>query len=254
MASEANTGSDTRSVVERYNQRWTQGDLAGLFALYHPDLVFTDHYAGKTYQGATLRKHITDVIRRSALDSLAYTDAVRIDGDTAFVQYSETIRSAAGSTLLTVRACDVVRVRNGLIVEIQEYALPVHVQGGGAGAGQSAQRIGLTARGMGYLLNDLATHVSRDRPYLKPSLSLQDVADATGYSRNQISFALNHALGTTFYAFINRARVEHILREHTNLPPEGVLHLARSVGFRSVSTFYAAFRAVTGQRPKDHFG
>jgi AraC-like DNA-binding protein len=95
--------------------------------------------------------------------------------------------------------------------------------------------------------------MERDKPYLKPALSLQDVAKATGYSRNQISFALNHALGTTFYAFINRARIEYILLVNADLKAGGVQHLAESAGFRSVSTFYAAFRSVTGKSPRDHF-
>lgn len=253
MNAHADTESDTRATVELHNARWSAGDLEGLFALYHPDMVFTDHYSGKTYQGQSLRDHVTEVIRRSALDSLVYTDAVRVDGDTAHLQYSETIRSTSGAELLTIRACDVVRVLQGLIVDIQEYAIPVRPDAGPAGQTRAAEKVGLTARGLGYLLDDLATYISRDQPYLRPTLGLRDVAEATGYSRNQISFALNHALGTTFYAFINRARIEYILR--STIPPhrQGVQHLAESAGFRSVSTFYAAFRAVTGKSPRDYF-
>lgn len=254
MNAAADIDADTRTTVALHNARWAAGDLAGLFALYHRDMVFTDHYSGKTYRGATLREHVTEVIRRSALDSLVYTDVMRVDGDTAILQYSETIRSAHGKDLLTIRACDVVRVWQGQIVDIQEYAIPIQSGTAPGETGHAAGKIGLTARGLGYLLDDLATYIARDQPYLIPSLSLRDVAEAMGYSRNQISFALNHALGTTFYAFINRARIEHILRS-TSLPHDGAIQdLAESAGFRSVSTFYAAFRTVTGRRPRDHFG
>lgn len=253
MNADTATESDTRATVELHNARWSAGDLEGLFALYHGDMVLTDHYSGKTYQGQALRDHVAEVIRRSALDSLAYTDAVRVDGDTAYLQYSEAIRSANGKELLTIRACDVVRVRSGQIVDIQEYAIPVRPEAGRAGQASAAEKVGLTARGLGYLLDDLATYISRDQPYLRPTLGLRDVAEATGYSRNQISFALNHALGTTFYAFINRARIEHILRSHSQPLGQGVQHLAESAGFRSVSTFYAAFRVVTGKSPRDYF-
>lgn len=245
--------SDTRATVELHNKRWAQGDVAGLFALYHRDMLFTDHYSGKTYQGEALREHVSEVIRRSALDSLVYSDSVRVDGDTAFLQYTETIRSADGSALLTIRACDAVRVQRRLIVDIQEYAIPVQVEAIKGDPLRGAGKIGLTARDIGYLLNDLSTYMERDKPYLKPALSLHDVAKATGYSRNQISFALNHASGTTFYAFINRARIEYILRINADLKAQGVQHLAESAGFRSISTFYAAFKAVTGKRPREHF-
>lgn len=253
MKPDADLEQHTREIVEKHNQRWGAGDLEGLFSLYDPAMVFTDHYTGKTYTDTALREHIATVIQRSRLDSLHYTDAIRVDGDTAFLQYSETIRSARGNELLQIRACDVVRVRKGLIVDIQEYALPVQALDKAATAGQPAEKIGLTARGLGYLLDDLATYFEQDHPFLRPTLSLQDVANATGYSRNQISFALNQGLQTTFYAFINRARIEYLLSRHQALPPEGIGQVWQSAGFRSVSTFYAAFRAVTGKRPKDHF-
>ena len=162
--------TETRATVELHNKRWAQGDVEGLFALYHPDMLFTDHYSGKTYQGGPLRDHVAEVIRRSALDSLVYTDAVRIDGDTAFLQYRETILSADGSALLTIRACDAVRVQRRLIVDIQEYAIPVQAEALDGEQLRGAGKIGLTARDIGYLLNDLSTYMERDRPYLKPAL------------------------------------------------------------------------------------
>lgn len=243
----------TRLIVEKHNQRWGAGDLEGIFALYDPEMVLTDHYTGKSYTGANLRSHITHVIQRSRLDSLTYTDVIRVDGDTAVLQYSETIRSASGNDLLQIRACDVVRVRRARIIEIQEYALPAPSTRGSVASTQSGEKIGLTARALGYLLDDLATYFESNQPFLRTDLSLQDVANATGYSRNQISFALNHGLQTTFYSFLHRARVDYLVRHYPTLPPEGVAYLCKTAGFRSMSTFYAAFRAVTGKRPRDYF-
>jgi AraC-like DNA-binding protein len=253
MKPDADSQQQTRLIVEKHNQRWAAGDLEGIFALYDPDMVLTDHYTSKSYTGAGLRKHITQVIQRSRLDSLTYTDAIRVDGDTAVLQYSETIRSASGNDLLQIRACDVVRVRRALIIEIQEYALPARSPSDSVAPTQSAEKIGLTARALGYLLDDLATYFERDQPFLRPDLNLQDVANATGYSRNQISFALNQGLQTTFYAFIHRARIDYLMRHYQTLPAQGMAQVCKAGGFRSMSTFYAAFRAVTGRRPKDYF-
>lgn len=256
LASAPNALADqTRALVEEHNRRWAAGDLQGLLALYGPDMVFVEHYSGKRYQGELLRAHIAEVLRRSRLDSLRYSDAVRVDGDTATLQYQEDVGSASGGELLTVHACDVVRVAQGQIVEINEYAVP---QRSAAAPGQHpgarpAEKIGLSPRALGFLLDDLQTYMQRDQPYLDPGLNLQQVAQASGYSRNQISFALNQVLGSSFFAFVNRARIAHMLRLHAGQPGQVVQALAEASGFRSLSTCYAAFRAATGESPRSYF-
>jgi AraC-like DNA-binding protein len=86
-------------------------------------------------------------------------------------------------------------------------------------------------------------------PFCDPALSLPQVAQATGYTRNQISFALNQVRGIGFFDYLNRMRVEHLL--HYVQPPAtgGALAWAQAAGFRAASTFYAAFRAATGMSP-----
>jgi AraC-like DNA-binding protein len=246
--------TDTLHVVNTHNARWAAGDLPGLFALYHPDMVFTDHYTGQAHTGAALRQHIAAVIARSALDSLTYTDRVCVDGDTATLRYRETIRSAQGDELMAVRACDVVRVRDGLIVSIDEYAIPQADPTPATATGRPAAallKIGLTARAIGHLLADLDAWMQTAQPFCDPALTLQRVASATGYSRNQISFALNQVQGLGFFDYVNRVRVQHLLR-HVTVPAQGgVIAWSELAGFRSASTFYKAFRQVTGQSPAE---
>jgi AraC-like DNA-binding protein/ketosteroid isomerase-like protein len=256
-------GADTLTVVNTHNARWAAGDLEGLYALYHPDMVFTDHYTGQTYTGQTLRNHVAGVIGRSALGTLTYTDRVCVDGDTATLRYREVIRSAHGDDLMAVRACDVVKVRAGCIVSIDEYAIPESLVApvlspprprhrarvATAGAHQSLAKIGLTARALGHLLADLDAWMRAEKPFCQPMLTLQQVAAATGYTRNQISFALNQGRGVGFFEYLNRVRVEHLLQQ-VPVPAEGgVVAWSELAGFRSVSTFYKAFRAVTGESP-----
>jgi len=251
--------TETLYVVTEHNARWAAADLDGLFALYHPDMVFTDHYTGHRYVGEALRTHVTAVIKRSKLDSLTYTDRVRIDGDTATLRYREAIRSASGDALLTVTACDVVRVEHGLIVAIDEYAIPeqgtapVQVRRPAnkraQEVGNRMEKIGLSAREIGYLLADLDAWMQTARPFCDAALSLQQVAAATGYTRNQISFALNQVKGVSFFDYLNRIRVEYLLQA-VPMPVEGgVVAWAEQAGFRSTSTFYGAFRVVTGMSP-----
>jgi AraC-like DNA-binding protein/ketosteroid isomerase-like protein len=255
--------ADTLSVVNTHNARWAAGDLDGLYALYHADMVFTDHYTGQTYAGEALRSHVAGVISRSALGTLTYTDRVCVDGDSATLRYREVIRSAHGDALMAVRACDVVQVLKGLIVAIDEYAIPESLAAPDltppqprrrAPASAAADRrglakIGLTARALGHLLADLDAWMRAERPFCESTLTLQQVAAATGYTRNQISFALNQGRGVGFFEYLNRVRVEHLL-QHVPVPAEGgVVAWSELAGFRSVSTFYKAFRSVTGESP-----
>ena len=248
----------TLRVVTEHNTRWGQADLAGLCALYHPDIVFTDHYAGQRYVGEAVKAHVEGILKRSQLDSLQYTDRVRVDDDTATLRYRETIRSSTGDALLAVSSCDMVRVVDGLIVAIDEYAIPEakaslvgnrkrhagNTQGTGA-----IGKIGLSAREIGFLLADLDGWMRATLPFRDPALSLPQVAQSTGYTRNQVSFALNQVRGVSFFDYVNRKRVKHLLNNVAPPASGGALGWAEAAGFRSASTFYSAFRTATGMSP-----
>lgn len=238
----------TLAVVEQHNACWARGDIAGIEALYHPEMVFIDHYSGNRYTGAALREHVRDIIARSALDTLEYLDRPRVDGDMVFLRYCEVIRASNGDALLSVSACDAVRVADGKIIEINEYALPLQQPGQPPRKHAAASKIGLSPRALGYLLKDLSIYFEQQQPYLEPGLSLSDVARVTGYTRNQISYALNQGLGLSFYQYLNRARIRHVLASDS---ATSIVERARVAGFRSTSTFYSAFRAVTGHLPGD---
>jgi AraC-like DNA-binding protein len=248
----------TLRVVNEHNARWAQADLTGLCALYHPDIVFNDHYAGQRYVGEAVKAHVEGILKRSQLDSLQYTDRVRVDDDTATLRYRETIRSSTGDALLAVSACDMVRVVEGLIVAIDEYAIPEanpsansfpNRRAATKQAGTGVGKIGLSAREIGFLLADLDGWMRATLPFRDPALSLPQVAQATGYTRNQISFALNQVRGVSFFDYVNRKRVEHLLSNIAPPAAGGALSWAEAAGFRSASTFYTAFRTATDMSP-----
>ncbi len=246
------TNSDALQTVNAHNRAWGEGDIERVLALYHPNMVFHDHAAGARYQGARLHEHVRSVIRRSSLHTLVYTDRPRVAGDTVFLRYEETVRAPAGGEWLRFSACDCVRVQDGLIVEIQEYAVLQQraQEGTTAGVRDEASRIGLSPRAMGFLLRDLQTWFDDSQAFLQPGLGLQQVADATGYTRNQISYALNHALGQSFYRHLGRARVQHAMAQPQAFRQHSMNELAQSLGFRSVSGLYRAFRDLTGLTPR----
>jgi hypothetical protein len=63
---------------------------------------------------------------------------------------------------------------------------------------EAVSRLGLSARQVGALANDLQQYVEQTKPYLDPWLDLSHVAASTGYTRNQISFFLHQVRGKRF--------------------------------------------------------
>lgn len=246
--------TDTLRIVELHNRHWAAGDVQRILALYHPDMVLVEHATGRRFQHAALHQRVAAVLARTALDTLQYQDRVRVDGDTAFLHYTEVIRSADGRALLSFTACDTVRVVGGLIVEIHEFAIAQHASPLAAprASGDALDKMGLSPRALGYLLADLTHYFRVQQAYLQPGLTLDDVAQATGYTRNQISYALNHGLGQTFYQHLHGARIGHLLRSPELLAFATPAAMAKAVGFRSTSTFYSAFRAATGCAPQQY--
>jgi AraC-like DNA-binding protein len=101
------------------------------------------------------------------------------------------------------------------------------------------------------MAQDLEHYFQRHRPYLDPDLSLQQVAQASGYSRNQISYLLNQVLGQRFYRYVNQARLQHLMTILANDSGQtSIDDLAFNAGFNSLSAFYKCFREHTGLTPK----
>lgn len=88
----------------------------------------------------------------------------------------------------------------------------------------------------------------KDELYLDPNLSLPKLAKAIAVPANLVSQVLNQTLDTTFFDYVNRCRIEASL-PRILAGDATVLTIALDVGFNARSTFYTAFKAVTGQTP-----
>ena len=102
------------------------------------------------------------------------------------------------------------------------------------------------------MAQDLEHYFQRQRPYLDPELDLQQVADASGYSRNQISYLLNQVMGLSFYQYVNQKRLQHLLEQLRPATSARIDELAFSAGFNSLSAFYRCFRQQTGLSPREY--
>lgn len=91
--------------------------------------------------------------------------------------------------------------------------------------------------------------MQKDALYLDPNLSLQKLAQQVGALQNQVSQTLNQEIGTTFFDYVARWRIE-ASKPRIMAGSESVLTVALAVGFNSRSTFYKAFKRETGMTPK----
>ncbi|VVP69310.1 hypothetical protein PS918_00923 [Pseudomonas fluorescens] len=244
----------TAETVMRYHLRWKHRDLDGVMALYHPDIQYSDFFQNRVMGLDELRDYVRSSMPRDPDEALEHSDRIRLDGNTAFIQYRITLRGGAG--LVSFRASEAITVRDGLIWRVNEYASLVHEQPVSKKTGQSrpaVSRLGLSPRQLSFMADDLQQYFQRQQPYLDPGLDLQRVAKACGYSRNQMSYLLNQVLGQSFYRYVNQARLQHVLAalDHA-MPPLRVDELAFAAGFNSLSAFYSCFRQHTGQSPKGY--
>ena len=48
-------------AIGRYNRAWNEHDLDAIMAMHAPDMVFENHTAGESAQGAEVREHIASI-------------------------------------------------------------------------------------------------------------------------------------------------------------------------------------------------
>lgn len=88
-----------------------------------------------------------------------------------------------------------------------------------------------------------------ERLFMDEDLSLSRLAGLLGLSNHQLSWLLNEEQGESFYALVNRYRIEAAREMLRTQPERTVLQIAMAVGFNSKSSFHAAFTRLTGRTP-----
>ncbi|HLP05220.1 MAG TPA: two-component regulator propeller domain-containing protein [Paludibacter sp.] len=105
------------------------------------------------------------------------------------------------------------------------------------------------------IADKLNEYMKREKPYLNPELKQAEVAKAINYSVHEISLVLNVHIHSNFSDYINSFRVNELIHciangfySHLN-----VSAIAQKCGFNSKTTFYRAFKKVTGLSPAEYF-
>lgn len=104
------------------------------------------------------------------------------------------------------------------------------------------------------LAGRLETLMENEKPYLNPDLTLSLLAEKMGTNRTYLSEYISEELGTTFYDYVNRLRIERkVIPMIEKLDNTYTLeYIAEQAGFRSITTFRRAFKKLTGMLPSEY--
>ncbi|MES1262836.1 MAG: helix-turn-helix domain-containing protein, partial [Peristeroidobacter soli] len=100
-------------------------------------------------------------------------------------------------------------------------------------------------------LQKLEELMTKGKAYQNEALSLSSLASEVGLSGHQLSELINSRLGMGFSRYVRERRVEAAKTLLVNAPAQSILSISMDTGFRSQSSFYAAFKELTGQSPGD---
>lgn len=90
-----------------------------------------------------------------------------------------------------------------------------------------------------------------EKPFLNPSLTIQDISNKIQIPTRELSVLINQQLDQHFYDFVNSYRIEYamsILKDVTKSKVT-ILEILYEVGFNSKSSFNTAFKKHTGSTP-----
>jgi AraC-like DNA-binding protein len=103
-------------------------------------------------------------------------------------------------------------------------------------------------------IEKLLQHMREKKPFLDPELTLSSLARQLELGRSQLSQLINDGMGSNFYDFVNRYRVEEV--KHLLADPGSkhlsLLGIALDAGFKSKSTFNLVFKRFTGLTPTEY--
>lgn len=103
----------------------------------------------------------------------------------------------------------------------------------------------------GYLMDRLEQLMQEEKLYLRQGLKVSDAATLLDTSSRNVSNCIKQVKDINFNDYVNSYRVEHakrLLEEHPEMKSEVV---GLSSGFSSETSFYRAFRYITGKSPKE---
>ncbi len=102
------------------------------------------------------------------------------------------------------------------------------------------------------IFSELDDTIKQAQLFRTPRLALQDIANHTGLSVKDISWAINQGGRMSFADYINGLRINQVIQDARRAQHRTLLDIALDAGFSSKSSFNAAFKKHTGSSPTQY--
>lgn len=96
--------------------------------------------------------------------------------------------------------------------------------------------------------------VEKEKVYLEPNLTLNELSRQIGVNATVLSYTINNGFGKNFNDFINEFRINEVKAKLKKENNSTLLGVAFDCGFNSKATFNRAFKKFTGVSPKEFQG
>ena len=103
-------------------------------------------------------------------------------------------------------------------------------------------------------LQKLKDTMHSEKPFLKSTFSLPDLAQKLNVSVHMLSQVINDGLGKSFFEMTAEFRIEEAKVLLIDKPNIKVEEIAEQVGYNSKSSFNTAFKKITGKTPSEFRG
>lgn len=253
--------------VESYFDAWNQHDPQGVADHFAADGIYRDVPENVQRSHDELLTSLRGFFRQYRHRYELIGDVLS-NGDSVAFQYRiiPTGRSGNGTNQATYKGAEFVTLCDESALLITDYydspdnsqpaAIPSLTI---VPSYQKYAKSGLTGEQLLSYKSELDRIMQNRQVFLRPGLTLPQLADAVGCSVNHLSQVINSGFGVSFFDYVNRYRVEHAKVLLNGLEDQGaVLKVAFAVGFNSNSAFYAAFKKHVGMTPaqfrRSHLG
>lgn len=250
---------DIEKLVSCYLAYWEHADIDGLMSMYDPSMHYHDLPSADVIHYKDLKKHLTNTFAFETNQQLKLQDSVFVEGNSAFIYWTQRFSPTDTGKQVKVNGVELIVFREGKIISIHEFYdyhrtvlddVSDPVEGSHS---EKMTKLGLVDEQMQLIATEISDYFDQQQPYLQPELNLTMVSDKLGYTRNQISYVINHVLGRTFYDLVNTRRIDYVTQQMLKSETkQSILEMAINAGFNSVSGFYSAFKKQKGMTPAQY--
>jgi AraC-like DNA-binding protein len=244
------------NLVSRYLQYWQQSDIDGLMSMYDEEISYHDMPSGDVMRYQDMKNFLTRSFAAEQNQKLRLKDSAYIEGNSAFIYWEQSFSIRGTERRAKVNGVELIVFRNRKIMNIHEFydfqvsALDEVPRPEEGNHSEQMTKLGLDDVLVQKIAKEINFYFDDQRSYLEHEISLTGVSEKLGYTRNQVSYVINHVLGQTFYDLVNSRRIEYVMQQlYATKPDVSVLELSIKAGFKSVSGFYTAFKKHTSMTP-----